>query len=883
LIERRDRILLKKTKLLFFAFFLLSGVFALFARDIEIIVLDQDLFIPLEGAVIRSWDGSEHICDLDGKVVIQVPDNRPVVIQAAYPGYETARIVIPTASDSVTVNLRLLGIMEGRELVVEATRPGIGETQTGRSIAVTGREITQTAEIGIIEDVMSSIKLLPGVGYTGIFNAMPSIRGGDPGDLRASLDGFYVFHPYHWGGGFSIFSPRMVESAQLSHGVFSSRHGHTISGLLDIRSRKPHPAETEFQLGVSTSAASFGLSLPFSGRGGILLMGNITYYDPVVAFAKLLADLTGMEELEAVHSIQTAPYIRSATITGNYRFTDNLELYGTGFFGMDGIGINFQGSIDMGLPDSESDMDFTWTNYNTFFTSSLAWNPRNNMLLKLTGGVGYWNSINHGFMTNTIYQRTFSASANDWLYTLRGGGIQVAEPYDLDTSFSSDDSHEMLNVQGRIDFDWDLGNGFLLAMGIQELYKWNSSSVNQEISSMDIMFGTLDPGTQQTLFHMMNVSDPVFQNWMLNNMYVSFPLALSFPRRENQTFTTSAYGLVEHATPNNRLNTELGLRVDHFYSITNRDFSLQSRPALNPRFNTEYNVFNNQWIIQSLNLTAGTGLFSSINNVILLAGNQFNLTEIKPDRSWTSVVGSRIELNGGFIFNIEGYYKTVFDRAYFPINYGIDGSEMVFQFDGEGRVWGLDFKLQRRQSRLWDGWLSYSFNWTKYRNPNAGMMDGGYFETNIANDWFFPDFHRFHNLNLVLNIKPRPGFNIYTRFGVASGIQIPHLIGDSPMSYPVYIVDQNKIIEKFFWPSERDENNRTGLSFQMDLKFSIFGSHRSGKSRFEVYFALENVLAFVNPKGNPIYNQFTGEVYTGIGSTYELPIPIPSFGVKFSF
>ena len=199
-------------KILTTAFFLLS--FSLFAREVEIIVEDIELGLPLEGAVIRSWDGTEYICDVDGKVIVSVPDDRQVVIQAAYPGYETGRLAVTATGASFILGLRLLDIMEGKELVVEAARPGTSETRTGRSVAVSEQELARTAEIGIIEDVMSTIKLLPGV--TDTFNTLPSIRGGEPNDMNAYLDGYYIDNPYQWGGGFSIFDPKMTQSAQLS-------------------------------------------------------------------------------------------------------------------------------------------------------------------------------------------------------------------------------------------------------------------------------------------------------------------------------------------------------------------------------------------------------------------------------------------------------------------------------------------------------------------------------------------------------------------------------------------------------------------------------------------------------------------------------------------
>jgi len=198
----------------------------LWARDVTITVEDADLAMPLEGAMVLSWDGSEFICDEDGRVIISVPGYRQVAIQASYPGYETGRLVIPLRGDNFTLSLRLGGAVEGRELVIEASRPGTSETRPGRSVAISGEALEQTARIGLIEDVMSSIKLLPGVGYTGMFSAMPSIRGGHPWDLMAVLDGFYIEYPYHWGGGFSIFDPHMISSARLSHGVFSARYGH---------------------------------------------------------------------------------------------------------------------------------------------------------------------------------------------------------------------------------------------------------------------------------------------------------------------------------------------------------------------------------------------------------------------------------------------------------------------------------------------------------------------------------------------------------------------------------------------------------------------------------------------------------------------------------
>ncbi|MDR3247295.1 MAG: TonB-dependent receptor plug domain-containing protein, partial [Treponema sp.] len=270
---------------------------SLWARDITIAILDQELEMPLEGAQIRSFDGTIHEGDENGEVILDVPDDRQIIVQGSYPGYSPGRLMIDPGKDEYVLELRLTGAVETRELVLEESRPGENESRTGRSVALSERDIQRTGEIGVIEDVMSSIKLLPGVGYSGLFDAMPSIRGGQPGDLVAAMDGFYITNPYHWGGGFSIFDPRMIQSAQLSHGVFSARYGHTISGLLDITTKKPSSQDVEFELGLSTSVANASVSFPINRKGGVMIMGKVTYYDPVVDLAQEISKASGLEEL----------------------------------------------------------------------------------------------------------------------------------------------------------------------------------------------------------------------------------------------------------------------------------------------------------------------------------------------------------------------------------------------------------------------------------------------------------------------------------------------------------------------------------------------------------------------------------------------------------
>ena len=851
--------------------------FPLFAREVEITIVDIELGIPLEGALIQSYDGKKYMCDEAGKSIVIVPDDRAVVIHAAYPGYESGRLAITVQEDSFTLGLFLLGVMEGRELIIEAQKPGSNETKTGRSVAISGRDIAQTAEIGIIEDLMSSIKLLPGVGYAGFFDAQPSIRGGFPGDMSASLDGFYILNPYHWGGGYSIFDPRMVQSAQLSHGVFSTRYGNTISGLLDIQAKKPSPFETEFEFGISTSAASFNISLPFAGKGGFLFMGRITYYDPVIWLAKQIAKKN--DALQAVNSIRAAPYIRSGALTGNYRFSGSLELTASAFWGMDGVGADFKNgpTAEPELTSSSRTM-LNWTNYQGFLTTTLFWNPRQDMLLKFSAGTGYEDAVIDGFMESKISEKYFSDYIKNSLFS----SLLPGEKYEFYFKEIIVESDIMFNVQSRIDYDWELGKGFLFSAGIQEMYT-RFLMKGEQLARREKRLKNFQD--QDAILDGMGI-DPnnnslrdLLKEYLIISMEVPYD-----PNSGSNLFTTSGYGLTEYNSPDNRFAAELGMRIDHYF-LLGKDFSLNAMPAFNPRLNADFNIFNNKWIIESMALSAGTGLFSTMDKTVFMAEKRHNIQGFKPGRAWTSVLGSRMEFLQGFIFNIEAYYKYIFNRMYIPVYIENDAIDIQPFFNGKGKVWGIDLMLQKLQSRFWDGWVSYSFNWAKYRDPNDIDSDMSLSGGGISGEWYFPGFHRFNNLNLILNIKPVPSFNIYIRFGYASGSQISKRSGNGPISYPVYDMPTGQFIEKYYWPVEYGKRIRTTPTLPLDIKFSVFGKNNKGKVRYEVYAAFENLLVLLyQSRGNSSFNAYTGKVDEGSNSAnFEIPIPVPSFGFKLSY
>ena len=862
----------RKSALLFIALLLIIPTAAIFARDVTVTVEDRDLEMPLEGAVIHSWDNSQHICDEEGRAIVPVPDDRQITIRISYPGYETGRLVIPTRENNFSVGLRMGGTIESRELVIEAPRPGVSETKSGRSVAISGETMERSSQIGLIEDVMTSIKLLPGVGYSGMFNAMPSIRGGDPGDLMSALDGFYIANPYHWGGGFSIFDPHMVESAQLSHGIFSTRYGHTISGLLEISSKKASPDYAELEVGISTSAVNINAAIPTGSKGGLMLMGKITYWDPFIWLLKQLSTVWDNERLQMINAVTTAPYIRSAAASYNFRFNSSLELTANAFIGTDGVGADFENEQSRPWVEYKQRALFSWDNLQTFLITGISYNPRPSMLIKAIAGAGYEEANVDGSILYDYLDvyKTTSGIRDDppvLQYTL---GPENLDMFVLATQASA-------NVQGRIDFDLSLGKGFIFAAGVQELYsrkitKYGGKGFMEVQSPVPALPG-YPPGVPAGEIY-----------------FIRKPFHGQFPETRNDHFNTSAYLLAEYSSPEKRFGAELGLRMDHHY-YSGDSINLNTVPVFNPRLNLDYNVFRNRGIVASFDLTAGTGLFSSMNNAYIAFdpdNAQISDYDLKPNRSWTSVIGAKMDFKGGWSFNIEGYFKYVFDRIYTLLLMETGkAASPVLRSDGNGLVWGFDFMLQKFESRYFDGWLSYTFTYARYHEPKTNSSDFSSLEDSTR--WYYPYFHRFHNANLVMNFKPLKNFNIYVRLGLASGRPMSK-VGDISEYYVVLIDENNNlitppVIKKYKRESRYDDNTRTTWSIPLDLKISYKIFNPRNKVLTEMYLAAENLASlFYVAQANTSFNSYTGTEDTGSDSAnYEMPVPMISVGFKWSF
>ena len=843
---------MKKALFLFFALVVCLHLQAeVQAEELRISVMDQDLGIPLEGVTI-SLSGITNAVSTDenGEASLSVPENfAGGILTATLPGYQDLKSVVKKGQNEIELTMTIGEVIEGQELVVERSAPGKTDAESGVSVAMNKTEMKTTSEIGLIEDVMASVKTLPGVTYSGMWSGTPSIRGGYPEEMGTTFDGIYIIYPWHWGGGYSIFDPLMVDSTKLSHGVFSSRYGRAMSGLLEVTSVKPSSTDVRIDAGIGTSSCNFFAQIPFSEKASLFAGGKITWLESVA----WLYDGLGIEP-KLSDTVPTMPYIRDFFAKGYYTPTPELELTFTGFTGTDGIGISADETND-GLTVSE---DFNYNYLQGFVGTNMRWMPNDTTLVH--GLAAY-----HYYAINMDYDMSYKGwkdYSDDFLTTydsLDGttdGTINGATGYSIDFLSSTGESVEKTSQgQGKLESDIQIADGHMISFGVEEVAQFFQAdqSVNSWLTSYNE-----------------------------DNDLVLNPAEYELEREGNTIFNTAAFALWDFGSEASPIRGELGIRGEHFY-LKNNTFDLNTYPVADPRFSIHWTPIRNHSIFDAVTFTSGTGLFSMFPSNSIAADKDMGIDdfEVGPNHAVYQVLGAELDMQHDWSFQFETYYKYYFNRLYILTNTNTNPISYSAHTDGIGHVAGFDLMLQKKNGRYFDGYLSYSFVYAKYLNPATADYDD---QTTTDGDpveiWYYPDFHRFHTLNLVTNWKPVSGMTITMKAALASGTP-KEKVGDVTM-YPVSLSD-GSIMELYSRTSSYSDTLRNGISLPIDLRISQSGYYRGTKIRWEYYFGIENILATVyRASSNTSYDSFSGTERSG-SADFSIGYPIPSLGYKISY
>lgn len=838
-----------------FFFFLLSlASVAAQSVVLEIIVYDRDLDLPLEGVQVQeATTGAFGVTDADGRLTLaaELPVPRAVLLLSLI-GYEPLRTLVTEFEEPVEIGMVLEGVLQAEELVVEAQSIGETDEEVGTSVVVERDLLKTTSMIGVFEDVMSTIKILPGVTYAGAFNSYLSVRGGEPGSLTHVMDGFVVQYPYHWGGGVSIFNPHMVDSVKLSAGIFSVRYGQATSGLMEVTTIKPVNG-VRWEFAQSTSTLEGYGQAPIGENSGVFVGTRLTNYDLVFAMTGQFLEDTGI-------TFSRVPYIYDAYVKFYSRPRPTTELALNMFAGTDGIGLE---AID---PDADIEteildtFDFQWINRDTFASFTVSQLVGDRLLIDALAGYEYWAAT----VDASFYERG-TRTYSDEFVTLYSDLVSPGDTFTVNARSDFEYTDILHHLQTRGDAEYQITDRHLFQAGTGAFFSIFEYEADGSLWNIEF-------------------DESGLPEYRRSEVDAAAP--------SNRVLTTFAYTGLASTLVQDRLESEIGVRVDH--SVLFGDgFTINTYPALGPRALLRFTPDMAGHVREEATWSLGTGIFSKMpfESIQLTEEMGVGNFDVSVPKAFTTVLGWESRWSGGYRFKIEGYYKYLYDRFY--INEVITSQtdletevDIRVRNDGIGHVGGFDLLLDRRTSRRFDGMISYSFIYARYLNPTED--DSGDEATDPRGEWYYPSFHRFHNLNIVLNFKPTEWLTITPTITFATGVPVP-VFGDRQI-FAATIEDTETgditLAEMYAREEYYDDDSREGWVMPVDLRISFHSYAPGGRVYREFYIGGEDILAPLWNRIAPSSDAVTTDRYTGEDTRdadQDASFPIVSIGFRLSY
>jgi len=836
-------------KRLVFGLFIALCFSGLSAQSLKINVLDGDLELPLEGVrvVLKGNSFIKTETDADGAAELQLPEDfqKGTVITQLL-GYSDKETEFTVEESEITILLTVAGVIEGKELVVKRAAP-IEEAKSGVAVVMNKEQMNTVANAGLVEDVMSAVNTMPGVSYTGSFNSEPSIRGGYPRELSTVLDGIYILYPWHWGGAYSIFNPAMIESVKMSNGIYSAKYGRALSGLMEATTIKPDSGKFHADLSVTYLSTDAFFQIPFGEKAGMLIGGKCTYLEGYIGAFRLLVPGS-----DATDALKRPPYIRDFYTKAYFNPTDKLEFSLNAFYGSDGLELSSE-TEDNGEKDS---FNFDYDVHRAFVGLNTKWLVTDR--LQLSGLFSYnityedlslISSTEGVFKYNDEFKSKYADKITGDTYTL---------PKQTDEFAEKITEHQW---QGKLEADLELEHNHVISFGAEEVL---ANSTADELMNAWTDWNMGDGSYQlKKLYN----TEKIDGNFMLNSA----------------AFATWNFG-----SESTLLQGEAGVRLDHVYCWNREeDFSLNTKLDVNPRFTIAYTPWRNKNIFDKVTFSAGTGVFSSTPLEFILAGKQHNLKdyETKQNRALFNVIGTDIAFLDDWNFKLEGYYKYYLSRLYIVSN-DRDPANVKNSpyFDGLGHTIGFDTMLEKKHGEIYDGYLSYSFVYAKFKNPIAPEYDDQTSnQGEPLNEWFYPSYHRFNTMNLVLNIRPKKGWTLTTKAVFATGT--PRNGHGAVTSYAATGED-GATYQRYTRSNFYSDTLRTDISCPIDIRVSYGGNLKKHPNVYrEWYIAAEDIFQnLYSPTAEKSFDKRTGkETDASTDANFGIGIPLISMGMKFKF
>jgi hypothetical protein len=735
------------------------------------------------GANVRAQTGSitGTVRDEDGAVLpsvaVQVEGTRLGALTNAHGVFTIERVPVGV----VWVTARLLSYEPARRQVtvragetatiafdLEPTSIGIGgvevraskrQDQSDTRPSVTKIEPREAKYLpGAAEDVLRSLRSLPGVLAPNDFSAQLVVRGSGPDQNLIVLDDIEIFNPYRLYGLISMFNPETVSDITLLTAGFPANYGDRLSAVLDVTNREGERDEAVTgTLNASVTNANLVLegALPAGMKGGWLLSTRRTYYDLIAG--PILRSLNLLEGDVAL------PNFTDVQFKALMRPDPEHSIVVNALLNRDGTELHSAGNRER--IDSISVVD---QSYNWVAGASWRYSPNDDFLWKSVaswyqntgetefGGEG-GSQLFYGDITRDSLIKLIRGLPPAFQDSLRARGIDPDDP----PALGIDDGKAAFNFR-----KYTLASQMSLRLddhlveagaGVDFIRTWFEFS-----SKPDSMLQALRDAGRRTGF-----PDSI-------NTVVDFPRAHAFVQ--------------DRIAFDDELFVQLGARIDYY--------GMLDRIYLSPRASLS-------WAIDPITtLRAAWGLYYQSPGYEKLIDGQtfFDLTSpeirtLRAERAMHYVLGADRMLDDEWQVKVEGYFKAFDDlivqqrlagtkyvstqveggnRRYpsgwtRPVVVASDSVTTVPVNGATGEAYGVELLLQKigaaADSKL-NGWVSYALAWANRHR------DGITYPFN---------FDQRHTVNVVLNYRANDWLELGASFRFGSGYPYTPATGYSPI------------------------------------------------------------------------------------------------------
>ena len=245
------------------------------------LVLEKGTKKPLGGVTIEvdvaEPTGDEIITLATGRFNLDLPIG-PHKVTLFATGYEPLEKVVTLESGrdlEVTFYLRpkIIGLFQ-------TTVKAKPDSDVVVSYTLDREEIRRTP--GTFGDPLKILQDLPGVARSPFDIGLLVIRGADPYDSTAYIDGITIPQIYHLGGGPAVISPELVQQLDFYPGGQGARYGHGIGGVVDLETRRLTPDRVHALVDLNVAFAQTFLQVPIGDNWVVAVAGRRSYFDLII-------------------------------------------------------------------------------------------------------------------------------------------------------------------------------------------------------------------------------------------------------------------------------------------------------------------------------------------------------------------------------------------------------------------------------------------------------------------------------------------------------------------------------------------------------------------------------------------------------------------------